>query len=270
MTTVTVPCGFGLEDKRRMHPKWVLNNREVNLGNGIIAERLKAPANAAAPLIAQPQPQEILQLRADSQSTWGLLISLGADFNPTDALPAGTDRRINAIARLLWGQGGANFTAEVDWRTGTQLVVPASFVEIAAVIEEAADPDVYLNLRVDAGIAPGAATHRAYPTRTFPQVVIPPGGEAIFPVPPFAYSFIPYADFTPVGITPGSVLTQTLGGPLATDQVYSTFVGDDWSLIQIAGEGYKLPGACRFIRIFNGNLDPGDDLPVTAMFALQL
>lgn len=193
-----------------------------------------------------------------------VFLTLGLRFDEMDLPPfdlEGGDRRLDIVALLSWGQGGAQFRAEVDWRNGVQVSVPASQVEVSALYEDV-DINTFLGCTVSAGYCWGASGNRVLPTRTFPKLDLEAGAVAIVPVPPFANAFTVYQ----VG---GDVTATLLGGPDVTDRVFGTIdptiLG---SAAILGGEGVKLPGGCRFIALTNP--DVALDAEPTIMFTLNL
>ncbi len=214
----------------------------------------------------------IIRAQGDSQEAHNVQLTLSAILNPNE-IPSGiAEQRANFIAIVQWGQGGTHFQAEIDFRTGVQVVFPASFLIVGAFLEESflddggsPNPQVFPRLIANAAFAEGNASNRSFPTRTFPQITIPQGDTVVVPVPPFAFSLFPFVAETPPGIT----FTQ-LGGPDVADQDYISVALDAATLnaIMFSGEGFLLAGATRFIAF--ENTGAAGDRTVTPMFGLNL
>lgn len=188
-----------------------------------------------------------------------ILLSLGLEFDTLDIPEGVADRRLDILALIHWGQGGTQFRAEVDWRNGVQISVPAANVQVDAQFLEPADPGTFRSATVKAGYTWGCSTNRSFPTRTFPKVLIADGGAAIFPVPPFAFSFFVFLDDT------GGTAT-TLGGPALTDRAFDSYSTAELDAARDT-EGLRLPGAARFLAVI---APPEQDASATVMFALNL
>lgn len=186
-----------------------------------------------------------------------ILLSLGLEFDALDIPEGVDDRRLDILALVRWGQGGVQFRAELDWRNGVQISVPAANVQVDAQFLEPAEPGTFRAAHLKAGYTWGCSANRSFPTRTFPTVTIPALGAAIFPVPPFAFSFF-------VFLSDPAATAIELGGPALTDRIFDII---DAAALDAARdtEGIRLAGACRFIAIV-----ATEELDATLMFALNL
>jgi hypothetical protein len=141
------------------------------------------------PLLTLGFDKQLLQLDGRVDDTDMVAIQLGLKLaSPLQSLVAGAF--FNFTALLQWGVGNAIYEAEVDWKQGTVLTLPANFLSVKArvPVTDATVPDIVLA----AGLAYGTAPeHRSRATFTVFTPAIVHGGVAVttVPIPPWATSF---------------------------------------------------------------------------------
>lgn len=194
------------------------------------------------------------------------------------ALPSveeGDERKLAILGRITWGIGGARMQADFDWKLGTQLSVPATFVRIEAAYSETEFAPT--EVRVFAMFASGSRAARAQVTRTFPQLVVTGDGEGstaivIFPIPPMAQALNIFAG-NPEFYDAGVAQVRFVGGVGSDYSSASTdlasFVTDGQPFLQaVANEdGVRFPEAAKFVEI---STTEDESYLITPSFTLNL
>lgn len=136
--------------------------QENNRGRAI--KIVVAGTNAAT---ASQFPQVVVETPKNGGSdAESLVVTLGwtfADRTPDDAVSNATT--VKATADLLWGAGGAIFSAQIDWMQGTMLTLPASYARVSlsnVTLDGTPGPDVSVNF--NASYAYGYAGGARYAT----------------------------------------------------------------------------------------------------------
>jgi hypothetical protein len=218
-------------------------------------------------------PVPLIRAHGSSVFSYTVTVQLGiGDLVFPDGPPPPADRRGHILALLRWGQGGASFSAEVDWKVGTQVTLVATSLEVAARFDPEDGPQdalierAIVNAALVWGSRPGELTVTRSQRRTFGA-----GASLILPIPNFASSLVLASSVA--GVIDGSVPGLTvnfLGGPLATDRNYLSVTGASGAFLQALSSsgGIAIPGGARFLEIINGTgLAP---LDVNAVWNLAL
>lgn len=111
-------------------------------------------------------------------------------------------------ARIMWGSGGIQHSAWVDWpRRGCLVQVSASYVQVNAFVNTQTpniDPRVLPTVRATIAPEPGGGESIIPATFTYPRndtqidPILPPYAFQNFQIPPFARSFIPIVNWLSV------------------------------------------------------------------------
>lgn len=211
-------------------------------------------------------------LRQEFMGLHAIVLSLGLVPHAT---PPAIGGRVNALATVEWGVGGANFSAEVDFHQGVTLTLNADQVGVSARLLQNPFADGVGDLAAFQQLASAAITFgnrgaRSQPTRSFPQVTLTPAGGAApstdIPVPPFGHAFYLGG---PQRIFATGAITVTFFG--VVDPAAETQLVVDGTIFAQAlrtEDGVRFPEPTRTIRVTNNdNLNPVD---LTAWFSLSL
>src|SRR5947207_7259075 len=131
---------------------------------------------------------ELIRSPGTSQGARMVTVHAGVTFAEQD-IPANGQRTLGLVGTLEWGQGGATFRAEFDFKSGAALTVVASFVDLRVAYEPPiGDPDGrFLRCLVSGALVWGTRPGRGLTTRSL-RAVIPDGGARTFAVPNFAFA----------------------------------------------------------------------------------
>lgn len=212
----------------------------------------------------------IVEARNNGKQPESLLVTLGLEWQSDDlsAVPGfGTTVDHPVQARIEWGNGGASFTAYVDWMQGTTLTIPAAdFCRVAVVIP--AYPtlgDSIPDCTFSAALAYGAAaTHRNRARRTVLEIALGVGlSSTPIPVPQFAVSL---GIQTSVQTAPIAVVQNTWTGaamvPVASNNYAS--VGNGGNL---GSDMIPIHAQAKEIVVTNNGADPAT---ISVVFELAL
>lgn len=169
--------------------------------------------------------------------------------------PAGINsgRYAPVIGLLTWGQGGANFKAKIDLRTGLCCSVVASTVTLNVVYEATAvtpDPRAEV-VNVSAALVWGTRPSGARVTRTLPAVTLAPAASATFEVPVFAYAVCLYSTNPDIYDPASTSLITMHGGPLVADDPELIIPAGVLDASAIVNDGIQLSGNTRFVTFTN-------------------
>jgi hypothetical protein len=211
---------------------------------------------------------EIIRSPGTSQGARVVTVQTGISFAEQD-IPAIGQRTLALVGTLEWGQGGASFRAEFDFKTGTALTVVASFVDLRVTYEPPFEqPDGrFLSCMVSGALVWGTRSSRGLVTRTL-RAVIPDGGAHTFAIPNFAYAaqfFTPLAAWYAAPVATSSITFH--GGPTPADDPSLVVAPADVGLAALTLDGVKLAESMRFVTVTNAL---GPPLPIRAVFPLNL
>lgn len=196
-------------------------------------------------------------------------VNLFLDFEGNDIADEGEDTsEANVIALVTWGTGvrGKSLRAFVDFANGTQFSVSAATLEVSARFQTPTDGlDNYLRARVSSSVAWGGRGSSTHPQFTLPRTEIESGGNAIFEIPPFAHSYLPYAN-NPAFYMGGGCDIEFMTAPPGNALV-NYIVPDGSKDLALSGDGIKFPGNSKFVRVTNNLLD---DIQIQSSFMLHL
>jgi hypothetical protein len=169
--------------------------------------------------------------------------SEGEDF---DGGLEGGDVALQAIADIKWGTKNAKFKAEVDWRTGTAVHLPATEVEIRPVLLQAPAGN-WTKIMFVAGLAP-ATIPQSKPTRSFGPITLAAAETLTLQIPYWTTCITAFPTDL-AGGTPGPLVgisVHQLGGSVS-GVFYDINTLDQYE----AGCCYPIHGHARFIRFTN-------------------
>jgi len=234
----------------------MLDVKDTQLGRNQRISRTDAPKSV---LFAKGRSQQALIATVHTQ----VIVPLDAYAG------APGDRRAPIVGLLKWGQGAANFTAEIDIRNGTSFSVVAADVSLDMVFEKAdTDPDTRaLSADVAAAVVWGTRPGRSRPTRTLGRVTIATGTSHTFPVPAFAYAV---AFYMPTAAQYAAAATSTITlheGPDVTDDPELVVTMGELGTTPLTLDGLLLSGNTRFVTFTNNS---GGNLTIRPTFALEL
>lgn len=120
-------------------------------------------------------PVTVAQVRSEGDDAEIMTVTLGLDFEPTTPA-ASVEFPQDIQATITWGIGGAQFTAQVDWLSGTQLDIAANYIRVDASLPNPpwsaggqAQPVFLLSAAFAYG-APSAQKNRVRLTQTLPAI----------------------------------------------------------------------------------------------------
>jgi hypothetical protein len=176
------------------------------------------------------------------------------------------NQRSNILFQIIWGVGGANFTAEIDAHRGFQVCIAATSVQVNCLWAE--PPQAGLtpeSAQCYANISYGTRPSKGNVTRTYPLTQIFPTAVAEFEVPPFAYSlniFSPDQTFYAPGNS--TVEYRAIFGNAAS-QLLANLSGSDFASAYQGNNGIQLPGYARTVRVLNVGVVPWSVVPVFSL-----
>ena len=211
---------------------------------------------------------ELIRSPGTSQGARMVTVHAGVTFAEQD-IPAGGQRTLGLVGTLEWGQGGASFLADFDFKSGTALTVVASFVALRVAFEPAiGEPDGrFRKCLVSGALVWGTRPSRGLVTRTL-RAVIPDGASHTFAVPTWAFAvqfFTPVAGWYSAGLGASSITFH--GGPLPADDPSLVVAPADVGIAALTFDGVKLAESVRFVTVTNAL---GTPLPIRAVFPLEL
>ena len=211
---------------------------------------------------------ELIRSPGRSQGARVVTVHAGVTFNEQD-IPAEGERTLALVGTLEWGQGGANFHADFDFKTGVALTLVASFVDLRVAYEPPiGDPDGrFRKCLVSAALVWGTRPGRGLTTRTL-RAVIPDGGAHTFAVPNWAFAVQFLTPANPWFAAPLAASSITFhGGPTPADDPSLVVSPADVGLAALTLDGVKLAESVRFVTVTNAL---GAPLPLRAVFPLEL
>ena len=211
---------------------------------------------------------ELIRAPGTSQGARVVTVHAGVTFNEQD-MPADGERTLGLIGTLEWGQGGANFRAEFDFKSGTALTVVASFVDVRVQYEAAiGEPDGrFRKCLVSAALVWGTRPGRGLATRTL-RAIIPDGDSHTFAVPDWAFAVQFFTPVTAWFAAPLGTSSITFhGGPTPADDPSLVVAPADVGISSLLFDGVKLAETVRFVTVTNAL---GAPLPIRAVFPLEL
>lgn len=182
-------------------------------------------------------------------------------------------RKLAILGKLSWGIGGANFTADFDWKVGNQLSFAASWFRIDAAFSEIGTncPD---KVSIGAMQSSGGRASRCQVTRSYPFVTVADGEPRLFPIPPFAHAL--YLFSSDVGFyDEGAAQIRYVGGASADYSTVSTdlvsFVADGafFKDALVNEDGVRFPETARVVEVTVPE-DSEDVFDFTPVFTLNL
>jgi hypothetical protein len=211
---------------------------------------------------------ELIRSPGTSQGARVVTVNAGVTFAEQD-IPAHGQRTLGLVGTLEWGQGGATFRAEFDFKSGAALTVVASFVDLRVAYEPPiGDPDGrFLRCLVSGALVWGTRPALGLTTRTL-RAVIPDGGSHTFVVPNFAFAAQFLTPTTAWYSAPLGASSITFhGGPAPADDPALVIAPADVGLPALTFDGVKLAESVRFVTVTNAL---GVPLPIRAVFPLEL
>jgi hypothetical protein len=211
---------------------------------------------------------ELIRSPGRSQGARVVTVHAGVTFNEQD-IPTAGQRTLGLVGTLGWGQGGASFQAEFDFKSGVALTLVASFVDLRVAYEPAiGDPDGrFRKCLVSAALVWGTRPGRGLTTRTL-RAVVPDGGAHTFAVPNWAFAVQFLTPATAWYSAPLAASAITFhGGPTPADDPSLVVAPADVGLAALTFDGVKLAESVRFVTVTNAL---GAPLPIRAVFPLEL
>jgi hypothetical protein len=177
-----------------------------------------------------------LQLQIDLQGSEGFDAAVGEGILTT----------LETIAAIRWGNRNAQFRAEVDWRTGTIIHLPATYVEIKPVVLQPAGGSVpavnWTRIMYSAALCP-ATVPQSKPTRSFGRITLDAAAEVTLEIPPFTTEI---AAFSEIVVSPlASIEVRQVGGSVA-GVTYDATTLDEYACC-----GRCVHGHARWLRLTN-------------------
>ena len=211
---------------------------------------------------------ELIRSPGTSQGARVVTVQAGVTFAEQDIPPNG-QRTLGLVGTLEWGQGGASFRAEFDFKAGTALTVVASFVDLRVTYDTPiGDPDArFLRCLVSGALVWGTRASAGLVTRTL-RAVIPDGGAHTFRVPNFAVAaqfLTPVSNWYAAPLGASSITFH--GGPTPADDPSLIVAPADVGLRALTLDGVTLAESARFVTVTNAL---GAPLPMRAVFPLNL
>jgi len=222
-----------------------------------------------APETTTLQGKSFIQPFGSHQGIEVITLCLGAQIlNVTGLEPSWS----NPIAVLRWGQGSANFHAEIDVKKGTMVTLAASGLTVnishadpgllpvvGAEGLETVQPVPY-KVQVDGGIVWGDRASRGVSTRTHPPVGLTADQTStIRPVPNFAYTVFLFSQVDSAAATEVEFYSDNLG--------QYVIANEEWAPDTMV-DGIKIPCGANFYALHNQAEEPAKVL--TAVFGLNL
>lgn len=226
----------------------VLDAQDAQLGQSLVLE-----------LGQRQSQQEVLRVSGDSQGAMSLALVLGSLIMNENDEPQ-NDGHAEVNCRLVFGQGGASIVADVDWRTGTQVRIPGSFLAIQA-INEALDNDQISRIQCTAFVTNYTTGAYGPPTRTFDQILSEELEGTSIVVPPFATRLSLFSDAG----TYGDLFVEQRGGLRDVSRLIDRRAAA--VNYEPQNEGFKISGRTRSI-VFRSAAEPGGN--ITPVFNLDL
>lgn len=179
-------------------------------------------------------------------------------------------------AKVSYGVGGVRNSFQLDWVTGMQFSLLASYVKLDAVTYRPQEYNDYLasgseQLTIAAAFGAGAIAHGPPILYTEPAFLLLAGGDRFIDVPQFARAVIvrTYKN--------GAIVTANNNPATTTNISLQFFAGDSTAALQAvdaqifasAVDGIPLPGGTRQVDVVNLNT-MGNDYFVSVQWVLSL
>jgi len=220
------------------------------------------PASLGENTVVVPSVVETSKSSGDDAEVLSVQLALELPDAFTSATGTAANVKLEIIAVLEWGVGGAFFQAECDWNQGTSFSIAASFLRVSARIVYGdvlfglnSDTDIVLKASLGYGNAvslqQSSSARRTVPMRDSTSVSpfnLGPGASSDrIPIPPFAMG-VTMIDGTPTQPNYKILMfSDAVGG--FTEAIYF-WVDRNNTGSQLEGQ-FPIPGRCRFIQIVN-------------------
>lgn len=168
---------------------------------------------------------------------------------------------LEAIADINWGHKNGKFSAEVDWRTGTMVHLPATYVDIRPVILSEPAAINWTQVMFSAAICP-ATVPQSKPTRSFGVITLAAAEVLTLTIPNWTTEIAAFPTAlagTPAPLT--AVEVRQLGGS-GSGLPYDIRQLDAYECC-----GHCVHGHARFLRLTNQS---GEDISFSLMAFLGL
>jgi hypothetical protein len=173
-------------------------------------------------------------------------------------------RALALLGKLSWGIGGAQFSADFDWKTGNQLSFAASFFRIDVAFSEIGE-NAPSKVSVGAMQSSGGRASRSQVTRSFPKLLIDDENPVIFPIPPFAHALYLFANeedfYGDDGEGVPNVSIRYVGGAsagfsaLSTDLESFNVGAGLFKTALTCEDGVRFPEAARYVEVSTAKAD---------------
>lgn len=184
----------------------------------------------------------IIKPGGDSQASDWMTLNLSVDIRSSD-INAVEDGHLEALAVIRWGNGSVQHFAELDWRTGTQVRLAGSYVDVGVRVEDNNELS-WERATFVASVAPGVGGVQPV-TRSFGRITMVPAAVQVFAIPPFTSRLV----FFPLVGSLGGLEVRQLGADTAASRVYSLNDASDYA----PQFSFPVHGFARFFSVTNTN-----------------
>lgn len=244
------------EDSMARNTGPIIQSNKANPGRSVVIRPDPATAVTPASLLLVPaQPGDpqgratVMEIDGDDDESQVMTITLaGEDLRFINKVTAPLAGQARVTALVEWGVAGIQAGAFVDYVHGLSFSIPASWIRITGINEplplldvQSGDQVFGRNAKVGAFCSYGSvgrSSGLSAKKSVYIDTLIPAGGSAIFPIPPFATNYV----FLPESLSSNGFIVQlndqngTVAGVAFNAPVTST----DASPVELVGSASAL------------------------------